>query len=150
MSEVFSLVTEVPPLQLGRSEHEMILDAMVPGANRALGLFLTALRFKLSQPGSGRLYDSKRGSGKHRASKPGEPPAPDRGDWGGYRSSWSGQVRREFGSITLSFSSTMWLIFGRRLELGGWGGGVYIAPRPHVSPTMDDTLPAMYKLLENG
>lgn len=103
--------------------------------------FLLENRIKrlLSQQGSGAFYTSKSGGGKHQASAPGEPPAADTGR---YRASWMSEVTANeiadsFIGWTMRVGTNMWETFGRRLELGGYGGGAYIAPRPHVRPAYD-------------
>lgn len=87
------------------------------------------IRAMLSIPGTGRIYKSKTGFGRHQASIPGAPPAPDRGV---YRDSWNVDVAETDKGYEVAMWSPLWDVFGRRLELGGWGGGAYIAPRPHI------------------
>jgi hypothetical protein len=110
---------------------------------------------ELSQPGSGHVYPSRRPEGGyHMASAPGEPPAPDKGD---YRDSWSKKVLTRFEEgitgldsvATLQIMSDLWEVFGRRLELGGFGGGVYIAPRPHVRKVFESMRDRIQRLLDN-
>lgn len=84
----------------------------------------------LSMRGSGKIYRSKTGSGKHQASAPGEPPSTDTSK---YRDSWKTVFIETPTGGYLTIGSTLWNVFGRRLELGGADKkGVYIAPRPHV------------------
>lgn len=78
----------------------------------------------LNQPGTGRLYPSNRGSGRHRASAPGDAPAPDTNT---YRNSWKVD----------KISEHVWALFtaddrAQTLELGS----VNMAPRPHLTPAV--------------
>lgn len=95
------------------------------------------IREVLSRRGSGRIYRSKTGSGTHQASAPGEPPSPDTYR---YLNSWETQVvTKPDGSVEAQVGSTLWNVFGRRLELGGKDKrGIYIAPRPHVRVVYED------------
>lgn len=105
------------------------------------------IEWKLDQAGSGRTYPSKRGDGTdHVASAPGEPPAPDTGE---YRDSMEVHVRIYKWTYRLEFRSRFWKVFGRRLELGGWGGGAYIAPRPHVRPVFEENMVLLQKTLDD-
>lgn len=109
--------------------------------------FLNALMYKLSLPGSGRVYPSKTGHGKHVASKPGEAPSPDRRE---YMNSWNVEVIDDGDDgVILNVASEYWGVFGRRLELGGADyRGITIAPRPHLRPVIDAETPALIKALE--
>lgn len=98
---------------------------------------LSKLKAKLSIPGTGRWYKSKRKDGsRHQASAPGETPAPDRTV---YRESWGARIVEAAGFVQSIIGTDLWEVFGRRLEFGGAGGGVYIAPRPHVRPALEET-----------
>lgn len=75
----------------------------------------------LNQPGTGRLYPSNRGAGRHRASSPGDPPSPDTNT---YRNSWAVD----------KISEHIWALFtaddrAQALEYGS----INAAPRPHLS-----------------
>lgn len=101
--------------------------------------FLDRIRERLSRPGSGRIYPSKWGGNrKHQASRPGEPPAPDLGL---YKDSFEDEIETTSDSVIARVTSSLWNVMGRRLELGGQGGGVYIAPRPHIRPVLDQIEP---------
>lgn len=118
-------------------------NALLVMRDRAVGIMteinntiLDNIKRRLNQAGSGRIYKSKTGGGKHQASAPGEPPAPDRGV---YRDSWIGRVIIGNDFVQSLIGTPLWEVFGRRLEHGGSGGGAYIAPRPHVNPSIQDT-----------
>lgn len=85
------------------------------------------LKIKLSQPGSGRVYKSRGGKAQHRASAPGEPPAPDLGE---YRNSfrWKAgtDAKGAFAEIGTSQQRARALEFGTR----------HMKPRPHFRPVM--------------
>jgi hypothetical protein len=110
-------------------------------------LLVNKMRQKLNHAGTGHIYPSRNASKAwHVASAPGEPPAPDRGE---YRDSWTAETEKtEYGTYSLRLMSSLWEKFGRRLELGGWGGGVYIAPRPHVRPVWEQSAPEINTALE--
>ena len=78
----------------------------------------------LSRAGSGRVYPSATGAGTHRASAPGEPPAPDTGS---YRASWDVQK--------ITPDGLSWIVFTPD-KRGPWleYGTTKIAPRPHALP----------------
>ncbi len=80
----------------------------------------TAVLGKYSTPGLGRVY------GTHRASKPGDPPAPD-----------TGALR---GSVGISRTDTGWRI-GTSLEYAPYleFGTPTLAPRPAWRPAIDET-----------
>lgn len=90
----------------------------------AKGLLDSITNDWLSRAGSGRVYPSATGSGTHRASAPGEPPAPDTGS---YRASWDAAKTRPDGLA--------WIVFTRD-KRGPWleYGTTKIAPRPHALP----------------
>jgi hypothetical protein len=110
-------------------------------------LLVNKMRQKLNHGGTGHVYPSRNpGKAWHIASAPGEPPAPDRGE---YRDSWTAEAERtDSGVYALRLMSSLWDRFGRRLELGGWGGGVFIAPRPHVRPVLEEATPEINTALE--
>ncbi len=90
----------------------------------------------VSQPGHGRTY--RRGSVVHRASAPGEPPAPDTGT--GRRSiGWirAGALRWKLGAGSIVM---MWMERGTR----------FIAPRPWVHAALRKALPKMRAALRRG
>jgi hypothetical protein len=133
------------------SDIEADLVALVtPRARAALvkagDLLESRIKAMLDQRGSGRIYKSKKtGAGMHQASAPGEAPAPDRGE---YRDSWHASVTPQKEEITMTVWSSLWSVFGRRLELGGFGGGVYIAPRPHARPVWEASQTEIQKILD--
>lgn len=123
-------------LSIFAKDTQMLALAVATEAADRIGQLITErIYFRLSQPGSGRLYKSKTGSGKHQASAPGESPAPDTG---AYRESWSYRVVKSGAFASVQVGSELWTVFGRRLEFGGSGGGTYIAPRPHIRPAFYD------------
>lgn len=77
----------------------------------------------LSQSGNGRLYPSRTGSGLHRASAPGEPPAPDTTS---YRQSWDMEIGESdqggYADVFTADERGPWLEFGTRNMM----------PRPHL------------------
>ncbi len=97
------------------------------------------IKQRLSRHGTGVVY------GDHQASAPGEPPAPKSGD---YKDSLDVMVRIFKNVYRMEFRSALWKIYGRRLELGGPGGGAYIAPRPHIRPVLAETMPELQKILD--
>jgi hypothetical protein len=74
----------------------------------------------LSTPGAGRVY------GTHRASKPGDPPAPDTGQ---YRASWHPKLDGDGlgGDILTNDKRASWLEHGT----------ARMAPRPHAGPVAE-------------
>lgn len=109
-------------------------------------IMIEKLHAKLNIKGTGRIYPSKRGGGlKHKASKPGRPPAPDTGN---YRDSWEAKIDESSFFVQASIGTPLWEVYGRRLELGGSGGGVYIAPRPHAGPAFAETEREINRLLK--
>lgn len=112
-----------------------------------LGAYLhQAIANKLSQHGSGKFYLGKNGNGRHQASAPGQPPAPDTKD---YLNSMYVAVKVFKYRYAMEFRSEFWDLFGRRLELGGTGGGAYIAPRPHIRPVWEAGQEEMNKMIED-
>lgn len=83
----------------------------------------------LNQPGSGVEYPSRTGAGTHRASAPGEPPAPDRGE---LRDSVQG--RSDDTSATVTVASPAGYLDQ---------GTSRIAPRPFVDRAIDDAMPGI-------
>lgn len=98
----------------------------------AMNYIHIAILTRLSQPGSGEMY------GSHQASAPGEPPAPDSGDLAESFEVLPG-VSLQGTILTGTIESDLWGVYGRRLELGGYGGGAYIAPRPYIRPVLEET-----------
>lgn len=124
-------------LDIERDATEQVIGAL----SNVNNILLDRIRARLNRRGSGRLYPSKWGKGrKHQASRPGEPPAPDLGL---YRDSWEASIQITTDGIVASVVSRLWNVMGRRLELGGAGGGVYIAPRPHVRPVLAQVEPLL-------
>lgn len=98
---------------------------------------LPMVRAQLSKPGSGKVYPSRRGSGTHRASAPGEPPAPDTGQ---YRAS----VITRSGMYS---NTTFWLGTGSPAEYAyalEYGRTSRLKPRPHFEPAMRQWITARY------
>lgn len=111
-------------------------------------ILLDEIRQQLSRPGTGIWYYSKKRDGSmHQASRPGDSPAPDTG---AYVDSFDYFVETVMGMTKLVLRSSLWYVFGRRLELGGHGGGAYIAPRPHIRPVYERTESKIIKLLGEG
>jgi hypothetical protein len=152
-SGMFKMHINMPSFELMRN--------LVPGRaiaieveyrmRKAMDTFERNLYRMLSRPGTGKWYPSKTGFGRHRASRPGKPPAPDRTT---YKFSWETHVRRSGERIEAGVTSPLWKTFGRRLELGGWSSGrwgsVFIAPRPHLQPAWDESEPEMDRILREG
>ena len=90
----------------------------------------------LSQPGHGRTY--KRGEIVHRASAPGEPPAPDTGT-ARRAVGWirAGALRWRFGTGSIVL---LWLERGTR----------FILPRPWIFPSLRRALPKMRAAIRRG
>lgn len=147
--------------------------AVQEGVNAYLLIVARTMRAELSKPGGGRLYRIGKGrrkarnareAGIHRASRSGQPPAPDTGM---LRRSWqigSGQLRGNTGGIGATFSN---LLSSARRKLAGpdvrqavvtplndshrigyrYGSAVpyaridrgwgRVAPRPYIAPTLD-------------
>lgn len=112
---------------------------------RVMELLERRIKLRLSQHGTGEIYPSKTGHGTHQASAPGQPPAPDRGV---YRDSWMAEYAHVGNEFFGKVGTVLWEVFGRRLELGGFGGGAYIAPRPHARPVWEDNQAAIQKILD--
>ncbi len=94
----------------------------------AAGLVLESyLKVELSQPGSGRVY------GTHRASAPGEPPAPDSGVLRGS----VGIEQIPDGTVRVAVSAP----YAVALEFGAPERG--LQPRPFFRPALRRALPAM-------
>ncbi|HVL03581.1 MAG TPA: hypothetical protein VM386_04000, partial [Acidimicrobiales bacterium] len=104
-----------------------VVQAGIASTNLSLpqvGLELTGqIKQTLSRPGSGRLYKGRRGRGDHRASAPGEPPAPDTGQ---YRNSWSWRMGAGYVEVGTNLEQ------GPSLEFGS----SRMAARPHARPTV--------------
>lgn len=140
------------PLSRGRFDVDINAE-LTPRVVRVLERFnftvLKRMQALIGRQGTGRHYPSKRADGSmHQASAPGAPPAKDTG---AYQDSWeTDYVTTPNGeTIIATIYSTLWGVFGRRLELGGHGGGVYIAPRPHVRPALESAEPVLEALLED-
>ena len=86
-----------------------------------------AVKEKLSQPGTGRLY--RRGNVQHRASAPGSPPAVDTGR---YRSSWRFVLGRDSQGHYVDIGTDV--KYGPYLEYGT----SRMAARPHVRPAVNE------------
>lgn len=113
---------------------------------RAMDVVIVAIEHQLEHPGSGRTYRSSRTEGGiHRASAPGESPAPDTY---ALLTSWSRDVELRGKRVIAVVRSALWDLYGRRQELGGWGGGAYIAPRPYVRPAMAQTDNRVQRILD--
>lgn len=128
--DVPSIVGWVPIL------HELLLNRGIEALGREAALVEREIKQELSSTGRGRTYRRTNPSRTHQASAPGDAPAVD---LGGYRASWRTEVIRKGSHVEMVVWSPFWRIFGRRLELGGWGGRPrgYIAPRPHVRPVLE-------------
>lgn len=116
--------------------HDTLLNRGVATLAREAATVEAELKRELSTSGRGRWYRRSKPSRWHRASAPGDAPAVDLGN---YRASWRTDVVRTKDHVEMVVWSPLWDIFGRRLELGGWGGRPrgYIAPRPHVRPVLE-------------
>lgn len=90
-------------------------------------VFQNDLKERLNRMGTGHL---RGGSRPHRASAPGEPPAPDTSN---YRDSW--QVSFESGGMTGMVATN--LEYGLHLEYGT----ERMEPRPHVGPQVLEHTP---------
>lgn len=118
--------------------------AVVEGNNAFLLVLARSLRVQLGKRGSGRVYrvakGRKRGKnlrarGKHQASAPGEPPAPDTGT---LRRSW--QIGHEDNRVE-KYAEENWMKIGIRFGSalhyaridGGYGR---VKPRPYIEPTL--------------
>jgi hypothetical protein len=118
----------------------------VPALEKVMLLLERRIKLRLSQHGKGKWYPSKRGDGTmHQASAPGAPPAPDTET---YRKSWKAEWTIVGDELFGKVGTKLWTVFGRRLELGGFGGGAYIAPRPHARPVWDENAHAIQKILD--
>jgi hypothetical protein len=112
------------------------------------GIVLTnAVKVKLSQPGTGRLYVRTRNGVKaaHRASAPGQPPAVDTGT---YRASWTWKTQQLTGSIyeALVYPDPAHLEQHhepRELGLFLEFGTRHMAARPHLRPAVNESLGAI-------
>lgn len=94
----------------------------------------------LSTPGRGRVY-RRPPSVLHRASAPGDPPAPDTGL---YRASWTWRLgedaRGPYVEIGTNQKRGPWFEFGTRR----------MAPRPHLRPTINSLRDEITKLVRDG
>lgn len=95
----------------------------------------SAARKKLSQPGGGEVY------GKHRASKPGDPPAPDTGT---LRRTVAREIKKERSEYVGRVGTP--LKYGKMLERGTTN----IDPRPWLAPTFRETADDVKKILGRG
>lgn len=113
-----------------RSFNEAALEVMLAGQKE----LPTLLRAELSKAGSGMLYRSRRNDGSmHRASKPGEPPAPDTGKYRASVFARGGLVGN--GKYAIGVGSPE--PYAELLETGGKNlSGNYVAARPHFSPVL--------------
>lgn len=135
----------------------------VPQAVRR-GLFAAAevgagtWRAMLSRPGSGRLYDRalrtlRRRDGSffvgpvaprvpHRASAPGEPPAPDRGASGGLLGSVN-HIELDPNARRVGSSAPHAAIQEFGFPPSAHPAGIGLEPRPHARPAMAESIPGM-------
>lgn len=114
----------------------IITDARLGNAAEYL---TSAVRQKLTQPGSGRLYPSARGDGtQHQASAPGEPPAPDTGEL--RRSAHKERVKAFHWRSQVDAHHPDDLEFGSRAR--------HILPRPFMRPALASALPQMTRALQ--
>lgn len=104
------------------------------GVKKAALVLEKKLKEKLSHPGSGRTYPARKGRGKHQASAPGEPPAPDLGD-----------LRKSIGQEVVNGKRRVGTGLRRApsLEFGNiWptstGGNRVLAPRPFMRPAVEE------------
>jgi hypothetical protein len=119
-----------------------VLAALEAGAQAAesaleeVGIQLHAIVVrKLSQPGTGAFYRSRRGGGEHQASAPGEPPAVDLGV---YRGSWKWAMASSTEvDIGTEDPRGPWLEFGTRT----------IEPRPHIRPSIEEFRPKITAMI---
>jgi hypothetical protein len=109
-----------------------ILQAAMTGRDRgleAVGIELHASMVRmLSHPGTGRIYRSRGGKAIHQASAPGQPPAPDLGE---YRAAWRWRRGRNYVEIFTADKRGPWLEGGTR----------HMAPRPHLRPVTEQMIP---------
>ncbi len=115
-------------LQQAVANLSAVVKAGVDSTNLSLpqvGVELTSLmKQTLTTPGRGRLYRGRRGRGDHVASAPGDPPAPDTGQ---YRNSWAWKAGPGYVEVGTP------LQHGPMLEFGTSD----MAPRPHARPTVE-------------
>jgi hypothetical protein len=115
-------------------------------AEKAMDLLIKTIDKKIDHIGSGEIYKSSRKDGtKHQASAPGEPPA---ADTYALSTSFSYEVERVGKRVVATVVSALWHVYARRLELGGMGGGAYIAPRPYIRPAMAETDKEVQRILD--
>lgn len=132
--------------RLGEDAEALALIRAEQRVGKAMKVVVDQIEANLDHPGSGRFYKSRRSEGGiHQASAPGEPPAPDRYN---LLTSWSYSVERVGKRVIGSIASSLWHVYARRLELGGWGGGAYIAPRPYIRPAMNQTDHKVQRILD--
>lgn len=97
------------------------------------------IKRKLSTPGQGRMY--RRVTVLHRASRPGDPPAPDTGL---YRASWNWRTgvdsRGPYVEIGTNQKRGPWFEFGTRR----------MAPRPHLRPVVNELRAEITALVRKG
>jgi hypothetical protein len=127
---------------------QAIVDKLASRSLKRVGeLLVSRIVERLGHAGSGVWYKSHRRDGsRHQASAPGEPPAPDTRR---YQESWGYRLNKFRGLYSVEIGSDLWLEYGRRLELGGHGGGAYIAPRPHVRPVFAESEDEVQGMLED-
>lgn len=115
---------------------DLLLKRGVAALGHEASIVEKEIKEELSSKGRGRTYKRYNPTRTHRASAPGDAPAVDLGS---YRASWRTDVVRLANHVEMVVWSPLWNIFGRRLELGGWGGipRGYIAPRPHLRPVLE-------------
>lgn len=99
-------------------------QAQRDGLEAGINVLLTHVDLNLSHPGSGEIY--RRGNVIHRASAPGEPPAPD-----------IGNLR---DSVQVDEVTPTHAILGIHAEYGEHleFGTSRMAPRPYVRPALDE------------
>lgn len=125
---------------------------MEQDARRAGVVVVGAVKLKLSQPGKGRVYRTRRvnlggrrGVGKtsrlHRASAPGDPPAVDTGV---LRQSYDHHAETVPGAAVLRVFSRDYV--ASLLELGT----TRILPRPHVRPAVEETRQVVVGIMYEG
>jgi hypothetical protein len=132
--------------KIGETAGAMAIMRVQTRAEKAMQVVIDAIDKRLDHIGSGRIYKSSRSEGgKHQASAPGESPA---ADTYALSTSFSYEVRKVGNRVLATIESALWHVYGRRLELGGSGGGSYIAPRPYIRPAMDETDERVQRILD--
>jgi hypothetical protein len=114
---------------------EEAMQAIRPRAFAAVEDVMMHLRnaivTKVGGAGRGQEYVRTKDGKVHRASMPGDPPARDYGD---YVQSWSSDTVDKGNVIEGQLGSSMWEERGQWLE----HGTSKMAPRPHVTPTLEE------------